>query len=299
MPRTKVPKNAKRNREQTLEDLEAATLREFDETVEAQVADLEIKHSHNLQAIETAIHSFLASLPDNVLLMKMGDLQAMSGAKTLLEASKTSNQMESMSSNSVVNSTHTRHQSREDEGYITEHRTSEQAPVMRGPLSSARGRMRRSRSAAGALPSVSKLQPSRLKPPTPMQRPPMPHTEHRSRPATRTPAEAPRPKAASADRISHIRPKVDIQEPLALLRFPRVGETLVSLTGSPVAGYAATHDATASVNIPTLDGVLSLRPTALTSLDTRMVSQIDDETLRSLQQLQENIGSLMKMHARK
>ncbi|XP_055705163.1 borealin-like isoform X2 [Phlebotomus papatasi] len=294
MPRTKLPKNSKRNREQTLEDLISGTMREFDETFETQIANLELMHSNILEKVEMGIHKFLSSLPENILNLKFGDLRTMN-VKGLADASKelSASQTETLNMTSGQNSTQNRKQSREDEETGTSEVTSSSA--IRGPLSSARGKLRRSKSATGSLQSLAQpMPPSRLKPPTPLKGPLLPQTEHKSRSAYRTPLQRQgRLKAASADRIDQIKPKVPVDQPLSLLRFPRVGETLVSLTGSPVAGGGP--DPVASVNIPTLDGVLSLRPTAASTFDPHVISQIDEGTLRNLHQLQANINMMLKM----
>ncbi len=56
---------------------------------------------------------------------------------------------------------------------------------------------------------------------------------HTSRSKYRTPMKQ-RPKASSADRIGTITPKCQPNTPMAILRHARAGETVFSVTGSPV-----------------------------------------------------------------
>uniref|UniRef100_A0A1B0GHF1 Borealin C-terminal domain-containing protein n=1 Tax=Lutzomyia longipalpis TaxID=7200 RepID=A0A1B0GHF1_LUTLO len=298
MPRTKVSKNPKRNREQAQDDALLNYLREYDEYVEAEFAALENKHTENIQRIERETQEILSLISEEILNMKIGDIKAMT-ASNLAEVFQLLqvNVAETLSSTREANSVRKRKQSKEDEEGRTSENTTTVAPTsaIRGPLSAARAKMRRSKS-TGMIPSVPRMPPSRLKPPTPLKGPLVPQTEHKSRSAYRTPLTAPqRIKSSSADRIDKIMPKMPIDESLALLRYPRVGETLVSLTGSPVVGFSGSMEPTASVNIPTNDGVLSLRPTASSNFDAQMISQIDPETYQNLQQLQKNLAMIVEM----
>ncbi|GAB0087009.1 hypothetical protein DMENIID0001_012590 [Sergentomyia squamirostris] len=310
MPRTKVPKksSSKRNRDQSQEQLQA-----FEELVSTESANLDLEHSECLSLIEEKFKNFIKKIPANVLNMKVSELEA-TAASLLLDASKTidKNQTEATNVTSNTQLHRSRNQSKEDEGYLTEACTSDQGisgagstSAIKGPLASARGKqLRRSKSALGALQSAQRPpMPSRLKAPTPLKgtlADDASQSQHTSRSAYRTPLPyQQRVKAASADRVGNITPKVPMDRPVALLRFPKIGETLVSLTGSPVTG-AVSGSYEASVNIPTVNGgVLSLRPTPAAVFDANLVGDIDEATMRHLHQLQQNINTIMALTKKK
>lgn len=56
---------------------------------------------------------------------------------------------------------------------------------------------------------------------------------HSSRSLYRTPAQK-RLQTQSVDRAAPITPKCQMNTPVALLRYPKQGETVISLSGSPV-----------------------------------------------------------------
>lgn len=184
-----------------------------------------------------------------------------------------------------------------------------------GPLSSARARSRRSRS-AGALQTPSVLQSIRAKKPpssavkqsalaASRHQMEAQHsldssmsssasaaaTDHVSRAKFRTPGG--RTKAASADRVGMITPKVQLGTPISILRYPRMGETLVSASGSPVASIPGTSD-TANIAIPLLDGVISVRPTSMGEFDRDLLHRIEPATLTQLRKLQDNLNMVIR-----
>lgn len=54
-------------------------------------------------------------------------------------------------------------------------------------------------------------------------------------------------------------------------------------------------DHTANVNIPINNGVLSLRPQHMSSIDHEMIGKIDAATLNNLKMLQSNLNLIMRM----
>ena len=88
-----------------------------------------------------------------------------------------------------------------------------------GPLSLAKARGRRSRSACGYLNSAIKAKPSAV--------------PHSARARLRTPQATPRVMTQSVDRAP-ITPKCSNASPPAVYRWPKPGEIIISLSGSPV-----------------------------------------------------------------
>lgn len=69
---------------------------------------------------------------------------------------------------------------------------------------------------------------------TPAMQPPALPGIHESRSKYRTPMSGLRSKAASADNLHLITPKVNPGHPFSMMRHPRAGEPVYSLTGSPI-----------------------------------------------------------------
>lgn len=176
-----------------------------------------------------------------------------------------------------------------------------------GPLASARARSRRSKSASALqTPAVlsSALKTTRQRPPLTKQTPVAKQhslddsltstgterTTRLSRSQYRTPGG--RSKAASADRLGPITPKAQFGTPMAILRYPRLGETLLSTCGSPVAALPALPD-TANIAIPLHDRVLSVRPNSIGDLDIQLLNCIDPNTLDQLKRLQQNLTKVI------
>lgn len=192
-----------------------------------------------------------------------------------------------------------------------------------GPLDSARARSRRSRSAGqlqtpsvlhsirakkpGSTMKPSKVPGSQLAAPASAHHPPAHSLDESSSVASsasaggttgrvsrskyRTPSG--RTKAASADRIGSITPKFQMGTPTAILRYARMGETLVSATGSPVAGLPSFSDQ-ANIAIPLADGVLSVRATSMGDFDRNLLHRIDPSTLSQLKKLQDNLNMVIR-----
>ncbi|XP_058067384.1 borealin-like [Anopheles bellator] len=123
-------------------------------------------------------------------------------------------------------------------------------------------------------------------------------SERCSRPKMRTPMPEPsrkRPQTVSTDRgISQITLKVDPNTPLTFMRHPRAGESVFSLTGSPVVS-AATFRNTKHFNIPVPNGMLSLQPgELLDDVDPEVLPRFDSDTLDYLKGLQMSLNKIMR-----
>lgn len=90
-----------------------------------------------------------------------------------------------------------------------------------------------------------------------------------------------------------ITPKVQLGTPISILRYARMGETLVSASGSPVAGMPGISD-TANIAIPLADGVISVRPTSMGEFDRDLLHRIDPSTLNQLKKLQDNLNMVIR-----
>ncbi|XP_055857319.1 borealin-like [Episyrphus balteatus] len=290
MPRTKVSKNPKRNRDAAIRE---EKIREFDSTVDQFMNGFETKVKQNILEIETEIVLMKARIPEKILLMKMGDLMNMNASsfsEVLVIPTETQSSIQNQSSllRSMKKSN--------DEGYLTEDSTNSMAcgsqanlSIMHsvrapGPLSSAKARRtRRSQSATGYPPSALKPKPST----TTMK-------ERLSRQKHRTPLVS-RQKAISADRTPPNRGKNCPGSPTALLRWPKPGEMVISMTGTPVVSSHVMPEQFANVNIPIRDGVLSLRPKKLSNLDPEIVHKIDQDTISQIKLLQSNLELIMSL----
>ena len=97
-----------------------------------------------------------------------------------------------------------------------------------GPFSSAKARGRRSQSAQNSYVSKNNLLSAKQKVDSTLSE------NHASRSKYRTPNQS-RLQTMSADRgIGLVTPKIKQNTPITLYRYPKVGETVISLSGSPV-----------------------------------------------------------------
>lgn len=296
MPRTKVSKNPKRNRDAAIRE---EKIREFDSTVDQFMNGFDIKIKQNVLEIETEISLMKARIPEKILLMKMGELMRM-GMSTFSEVLASSNFAQNNPTdnhNSNQSSLLKSMKKSNDEGYLTEDSTNSMAcssqvnsSLMRsaralGPLSSAKARRgtRRSQSASGYPSSAIKPQQTAIN-----------GKERLSRQKHRTPL-ATRQKAISADRTPPNRIKNYHNSPTALLRWPKPGEIVISMTGTPVVSSHIVPEQYANVNIPIRDGVLSLRPKKLSNLDPEIVHKIDQDTISQIKLLQSNLELIMSL----
>uniref|UniRef100_A0A336LFA5 CSON008238 protein n=1 Tax=Culicoides sonorensis TaxID=179676 RepID=A0A336LFA5_CULSO len=323
MPRTKINRKVlpKRNRRSSTEEKLEAKLREFDMLVDGFTNDTECQFSEAISKIENLMHGLRAKTPLNVLQMKWKDVKEAEG-KTLADINKTHNatNMNGTSTSTLASLSTIAEEMRKskkvghshDEGYLTEDGThsnrsshdqgalitnncSSARPM--GPLASAVAKARRaSRSAdppvsrtpmIGSSLMMSSKAKARATPLLQSQ------SQHASRSKYRTPMQ-PRATASSVDRVyGLITPKVQPNMPLAILRRAKVGETVFSVTGSPVITAAAVENM-ANVNIPVQNGVLSIRPTEMNSVDPSIVNKFDDVTIEQLKTLQQNLNLIME-----
>ncbi|CAD7088332.1 unnamed protein product [Hermetia illucens] len=302
MPRTKLSKNAKRNRDAAKDETLSTRLREFDLEVDQFLSDLEFKRQERLDE-NKSLANLVRTLPQRIHDMKMGELMAME-EKTIDEVNvaleKKAAANRSMMNASLLSSSKKKSKGdEEDSGSgnmiatsaytgFTRGMTPSARPV--GPLSSAKAksRNRRSRSACGYLNTIGSNS-STISSSTTSSRT---TTDRMSRSRMRTPLNN-RVKAASADRAAPVTPKVCPNTPLSMLRYPRIGETVISLTGSPIVAQCPS-DTTATVNIPIKDGVISLRPTRLDAVHPDFIESIDAETWSQIKELQSNLNKLVK-----
>lgn len=329
MPRTKVNRKVlanKRGRRSSTEEQIEAKLKEFDALAYEFTSATHEESNQATEKVTEMVMQFKQNTSKKVLSMKIGDLRKMAG-KTLNEVTMSMSvathnshpsggnitDISTLGSLSMVGDRigekkRTGHQ---DEGYLTEttspsrssgrssikSNTSTKSGRILGPLASSKAmRQRRSQSAgSNVLATVSKQIASL----STMRATPLKvnnvtaSTSHMSRTKYRTPLNtANRQKAVSVDRLI-ITPKVQPETPLAILRRANVGETAYSINGSPVITSAAIEEV-ANVNIPVLNGILSLRPTEMNSIDPRILTKIDSKTLDDLNQLQSNLKLLMR-----
>uniref|UniRef100_A0A182PI73 Borealin C-terminal domain-containing protein n=1 Tax=Anopheles epiroticus TaxID=199890 RepID=A0A182PI73_9DIPT len=327
MVRTKVSKNnaSKRNRTGEQEERFVNVMREFDIISESFLMSLDAKLDANLEKIECQAGMMKSRIPKEILQMTMGDLRK-SGCNLFADVLNAPDQSGRNSGLQFsIASEDLRKSSRTDEGYLTEDNAKQLVDVMAsakkpsnrpiGPLASAMKSAysrRRSNSVSSQVvstPSKSSAQSSMLYglkgkkidlrgTPAVAKNMFMGQTERISRPKLRTPlatvGRKDRTKAVSTDRgMSQITLKVEPHTPLAFMRYPRVGESVYSVTGSPVVSAVVANN-TANVNIPVPNGVLSLQPTVLDDDDTQFLSKIDHATLEHLKQLQANLNKIMQ-----
>nr|XP_029713355.1 borealin-like isoform X1 [Aedes albopictus] len=320
-PKTCRNGNSKRNRTSYQEEKVNAKLRDYDILADSLVANLEAIFNDKIEEMSRAFKMEKTRLPKHVLQMRMGDLRLI-GASTFADLDKVtveppSDTMSSMGSSSQLShscnnntgSKGEKKQSRADEGYLTEdsatsNRNSDLLSSAKarpyGPLASAMKNRRRSKSvSSNSTPSKqqsSLLYSIKSKKTFGGSQSLYADSNRLSRSKFRTPVPGSRLKqTVSADRgMTLITPKVQPNTPMAMMRHARLGESIYSITGSPVI-TAAMVEEMANVNIPIQNGILSLRPTEMDSIDTGLVQKIDSDTLEHLKKLQMNLNKIMQM----
>ncbi|XP_063833772.1 uncharacterized protein LOC135082933 isoform X3 [Ostrinia nubilalis] len=170
----------------------------------------------------------------------------------------------------VTNARQTRHSSRSA--------SHDDAP----PPSSSRSAGRRSRSADAS---------QRLRPPTAAK-----PQRRRSRSVYRTPAY----NKNAPNNYPAITPKVTPQTPLTVLRQPRQGEMVVSMSGSPVmvpSCYTMQQEEKANCNILLQDGtMLSLQPKQLRQSQAYIpFALMDANVLSQLRTLKDNLDKVVRL----
>ncbi|XP_017479304.1 PREDICTED: borealin-like isoform X2 [Rhagoletis zephyria] len=293
MPRTKVSKSSKRFRETSNCE---EKLREFEASFDSYLLTLEKKGKSQIEAIEDKLYMLLVITDSSVLRLLMGDILSLNLTK-LEDCKKYANTLADNSGGRKQNSSKQLNPNDEEDstnggsaiGVSTSILTAYSRPStkqqpQRGPLSSARARRpRRSRSVCDdkvhsatvkSTSSTCSIMDTRV-----------------SRSKMRTPT-ASRSKAFSADRSSQV---CGQQSPAAaFLRWPKPGEMVLSKCGSPVVAHVM-PDKYANVNIPTRNGIFSLRPKKLEDLKSDIVNAIDQETLDQIRTLHDNLNLIMKM----
>uniref|UniRef100_A0A182Q8S1 Borealin C-terminal domain-containing protein n=1 Tax=Anopheles farauti TaxID=69004 RepID=A0A182Q8S1_9DIPT len=327
---------SKRNRTSYQEERYANVMREFDIVAESFFMSIEAKQEACLEKLDYQASMIKSRVPKEILQMTMGDLRKC-GGKLFVDVLNMGTAIGEMVPGDAGNASllsigssdlqaSMQKSFRTDEGYLTEDTAKQTVdviglanPSMRpiGPLASAMKSTyarRRSNSVSDRTTTPSKQpQPSILfgmKSRIGDQRTPganrnllMSHSDRFSRPKLRTPMVPPgkkggRQQTVSTDRgISQITLKVEPNTPLAFIRYPRAGENVYSLTGSPVMNAFMTKHV-ANVNIPVPNGVLSLQPTELQDVDAESLPKIDLATFEHLKKLQANLNIVMQ-HAEK
>ncbi|XP_075167333.1 borealin-like isoform X2 [Haematobia irritans] len=318
MPRTKVSKSSKRNREAAYRE---EKIREFENTLEGFQNSFEAKIQDYLSTYERQFKMLMQRTGTALLQMKICDLFEMdlkrfadwekfmtkqrnddntlsnSINSTLLKSAKVANPNDEEDSStggslgsSSTNAAYLNSSNMRTQPSLVPHQTARLRTP--GPLSSARARRpRRSRSACGdyGIPgsamknkSSSQLSVNGM------------NSEHHSRSKMRTPM-ASRSKALSADRTPKIGLDTDApHSPPTFLRFPRAGELVLSKCGSPLVANTL-PDKFAHLNIPLRNGVISMRPKKLAELTPDILEAMDPETLEQLRTLHANIDKIVSM----
>ncbi|XP_073812420.1 borealin-like [Musca autumnalis] len=324
MPRTKVSKSSKRNREAAVRE---EKIREFENTLEGFQNTFDVKVQDYLTSFEQHFKMLLQKTNTALLQLKICDVFEMDLDKFADWDKKI--KLRNDESMSITNSALLRSAKAtnpNDEGYLTEDSSTsaslgsstastaylnssamrtQQLPTHQsarlrtpGPLSSARARRpRRSRSACGdyGIPgSAMKSKTSSQLSVNGGGGSSITTNDHHSRSKMRTPM-ATRTKALSADRSGK-----DANEPQSppspptFLRFPRAGELVLSKCGSPLVANTL-PDKFAHLNIPLRNGVISMRPKKIDDLTPDILKAMDPETLQQLKTLHANIDKIVSM----
>ncbi|KAL4089787.1 hypothetical protein QTP88_024751 [Uroleucon formosanum] len=90
-----------------------------------------------------------------------------------------------------------------------------------------------------------------------------------------------------------VTPKVNMHEPISMMRRPNQGEVALSMTGSPLMVSSVSRDDMATVSVPLANGnILSILPRAGATMDI----SFDEQTKSELLLLKGNIEGLLKMN---
>nr|XP_040238848.2 borealin-like isoform X2 [Anopheles coluzzii] len=288
-------------------------LRDFDVISDCHLTNIELKFQNDMDRLNRAFEVMRSRIPKNLLSLTMGELRAMQKATEELNTSPQLNQTVSANMSALLEKS-CRKKSKDDE-------ESEQGDTYRmgslkpsskarfGPLMSARTRRRSKSTSAIATPTVNRTlflpqsaMAGRLQQPgstvkaltaAAVAAPPPPGSERTSRSKLKSSLATNRPKAISADRgYGVITPKVQPYAALAMIRHAKQGESVFSLTGSPVV-TANMLESSANVNIPVSNGMIAIRPTELDVIDESLIRKIDPNVLMELKQLQTNLDKIM------
>ncbi|XP_026750785.3 uncharacterized protein LOC113511360 isoform X1 [Galleria mellonella] len=262
MPRTKRPV---KKQEKSAEENEA--LKKFNKLVIDRKNKIDNRVNLELKTLDIAFKILLGSIKSTYLNKTVGQLKS------------------ELFLNEVANTRRTRHSgcsASHDDGYLTENSSQGSGDKGKKFVAPSVSSGRRSRSADASCrkpPTASKT----------IQR-------RRSRSVYRTPAYN---KNAPVN-FPAITPKVTPYTPLTVLRQPRQGEMVVSMSGSPVmvpTCYTMQPDEKANCNILLQDGtMLSLQPKQLRQSQAYIpFSLMDAKVLNQLKTLKDNLDKVVKL----
>ncbi|XP_031619827.1 borealin isoform X2 [Contarinia nasturtii] len=295
MPRTKLNKKVtnKRNRNSTADELRSNAISDIEREMDTMHTEFKFKQEEQRDQIRNHIANIKSKLSAAFLELKMGALKELAeqSIKTYEEVQKHIN----MTSGPLANITNqtlnsisvasVKKLSRTDDGDSVRSDVSRSArPV--GPYQSAKAKSRRrSRSLSSVIESYTKNAPRTQQL--------MNRNGRESRSKFRTPVNN-RIQSLSADRMMNpVTPKCEAGKAMAMLRYAKQGETVISLQGSPVVATSVLGN-NANLNIPLADGVICIQPAMGGMVDRDLVSRIDKQTLDDLRQLQDNIDMIMQ-----
>lgn len=322
MPRTKVSKSSKRNREATNRE---DKVREFETDVETYSNVFDEQAQERLLSYELEFKNLLQRTSSALLKLKFCDVFEMD-ITTFKDWDQQKSKFLNVSLHNSVNSSLMKSAKAinpNDEGYLTEDSSNggslgssssattitnsaflsatnmrsqqlvqQQTARLRtpGPLSSARARRpRRSRSACGDyVPGSIKLKPQNT-----ANAEGGSGQERNSRSKMRTPM-ANKTKALSADRTTKFNDTDAPKSPPTFLRFPKPGELILSTCGSPLVTQTLPENF-AHLNIPLRNGVISMRPKRLSNVQPHIIEDLDPATLDQLRTLKNNIDKIVSM----
>lgn len=285
MPRTKLQKK-KRNRGSSESDGKETASQAMRLLLDENIFQAETMYEQTIDLVESMFRDIKLSLQPHIFEMTMDVFESWD------PLNKTVGAIGNATQNNQTNTTTNRSQDDEDS---TAHGSRRPSRSVRpaGPYASARAKPRRSKSAQSV--STSKRTTTTTA-----------HTSvadsskslHVSRHKYRTPQQQPRLQTMSADRtFNPVTPKIAANKPINMFRYPKLGETIISLSGSPVVAQGCVQQE-ANINIPTMDGVFCVNPSAMGSADPDIFNRIDAETLGQLQQLQSNLNLIIN-HAKR
>ncbi|EDW88622.2 borealin [Drosophila yakuba] len=308
MPRTKIPKNSKRNREVANRE---EKVRLYELKMDSRLISIDSLETKFLSAVDHQVKTLLGQVQKELANLKMPEVLRLFEELDRFSDFKASDQTQLLASMSMSGSVIEGHApsatgSRNDEGYLTEDSSigasggsilaahtgsllrSTKAMRTPGPLHSARARRaRRSRSACGDLNILHSAKPPSISS----------NSSRNSRSKLRTPM-ASRTKAFSADRTPLVQKQMrsgsPTTPPMAFLRYPKPGEVALSKYGSPMVAQVM-PDKFANVNIPIRNGVLSLRPKKLEAdeVESNLLENLDEDTLNQIKTLHENLQMIV------
>ncbi|XP_052852472.1 borealin isoform X1 [Drosophila gunungcola] len=311
MPRTKIPKNSKRNRDVANRE---EKLRLYELKMDSRLISIDSLETKFLSAVDHQVKTLLGQVQKELANLKMPEVLRLFGELDRFSDFKASDQTQLLASMSMSGSATDGHAptatgSRNDEGYLTEDSSigasggsllsahtgsllrSTKAMRTPGPLHSARARRgRRSQSACGELNILHSAKPQ-------SSNSSKAAGSRNSRSKMRTPM-ASRSKAFSADRTPlaqmQMRSGSPCSPPMAFLRYPKPGEVALSKFGSPMVAQVM-PDKFANVNIPIRNGVLSLRPKKLDAgeVESNLLENLDEDTLNQIKTLHENLQMIV------